>query len=61
LIAGMAIVQVVGDDGRPLNVDLRGRSGLEPGAEVVVVGRRAPEQEPGALVINARGIHLVRR
>jgi len=61
LIAGMAMVQVVGDDGRPLNVGLRGRSGLEPGAEVVVVGRRAPEQEPGALVINARGIYVVKR
>jgi hypothetical protein len=61
LIAGMAIVQVVGDDGRPLNVDLRGRSGLEPGAEVVVVGRRAPGEDAGTLVIDARGIYVVKR
>jgi len=61
LLAAMATVQVVGDDGRPLNAGLRGRNGLEPGAEVVVVGRRASNENAGTLVIDARGIYVVKR
>jgi hypothetical protein len=59
--ANTATIQVVGDDGRPLRVGLRGQNGLEPLAEVVVVGEVATPDSGDALVINARGIHVVKR
>jgi hypothetical protein len=60
-LANTATIQVVGDDGRPLRVGLRGQHGLEPLAEVVVVGEVATPEGGDALVINARGIHVVKR
>jgi hypothetical protein len=57
--AATATVQVLAPDGRPLATSLRGRNGLEPGAEVVVVGTRA-EQDQGGLVISARAIYVAK-
>ncbi len=61
LRAATATVQVVDNDGNPLKVELRGRTGLEPGAEVIVVGHRADADGGDGLVINATGIYAVKR
>lgn len=61
LLASTATVQVVGPEGRPLKIGLRGQHGLEPLAEVVVVGRVATPEGGGALVINAREIYVAKR
>jgi hypothetical protein len=57
LLANTATVQVVGDDGQPLRIDLAGRQGLEPLREIVVTGDVA-SRAGGSLVINARGIYV---
>lgn len=58
LMAGTATIQIVDADGKPLHIDLNGQQGLVPSAEITVVGDVAQHEEGGALVINARKIHL---
>lgn len=58
LNAKVATVQIVGDDGRPLRVDIQGRDGLEPLATIVVSGEIVRQSGSGALVINAEHIHV---
>lgn len=58
VLANTATVQVVGDDGRPLKIDLDGQNGLEPMAEVVVAGKVSMCDENGAVVVDARVIHV---
>jgi hypothetical protein len=57
LLAKTATIQVVGNDGKPLRVDLSGRHGLDPLREIVVRGEIA-QREGDALVINATGIYV---
>lgn len=56
--AHSASVQVVGADGRPMHVGLKGTGGLKPLSEVVVKGTVAKAADSGALVINATGLHV---
>jgi len=58
--AATATVQVLAPDGRPLPTSLRGRNGLEPGVEVVVVGTKAPDEDHSGLVISARAIYVAK-
>jgi hypothetical protein len=53
-----ATVQVLGTDGRPLKVGLKGVGGLQPLAEVTVKGKLGKTQEGAPLVVNATGIHV---
>ena len=59
LAARLATVQVLGADGRPVPVDLRGKHGLKPMAEVTITGNIA-SRDGGSLVINAQKIHVAR-
>ncbi|MHC5068292.1 MAG: hypothetical protein ACYTF0_06850, partial [Planctomycetota bacterium] len=54
LTAGLATVQVIGDDGRPLATDLAGLDDLKPGSYVVINGTIANSE--GSLIINCSGI-----
>ena len=56
LTAGSATIQIVGADGRPLKASLKGQHGLEPLAEVVVVGTVALRDEAGTFVVNATSV-----
>lgn len=56
LVAASATVQIVGADGRPLKASLKGQHGLEPLAEVIVVGTVAVRDEAGTFVVNATGV-----
>jgi len=58
LNAKVATVQIIGDDGRPLRVDVQGRNGLKPLATIVVSGEIVRQSGSGALVINAEHIHV---
>jgi len=58
LTAKTATIQVIGDDGKPLGVDLKGRQGLEPMAEVTVVGEIQTRVDASALLINARRVYV---
>ena len=53
-----ATISVLDGQGRPLAVDLRGRHGLTPGAEVFVVGAVATPAAPGGLAVTAEAIHV---
>lgn len=58
LLAKTATVQVVGEDGKPLRVNLSGHHGLEPLKHVVIAGKVSQRGEGGSLVINAAGIYV---
>ena len=58
IAANSASVQVVGTDGRPMHVGLKGAGGLKPLSEVTVKGTVAKAADSGALVINATGLHV---
>jgi hypothetical protein len=58
MAAGTATVQVVGGDGKPLAVSVKGIQGLEPLAKVTVAGEIMPRSDTGALVINAKQIFV---
>ncbi len=53
-----ATVQLVGDDGKPMKIDL-GSHALEPLDEIVVVGTVGPRPKEAVFVIHAKGIHRV--
>ena len=59
LAANAATVQIVGDDGRPLDLGLAGTGGLAPLSRVVVVGTFEPSPDGRAATINATGLHVV--
>lgn len=54
----LATIQIVGEDGRPLPIDVRGQHDLTPLTEVTVAGEVAMQAEDGPLVINARRIYV---
>ena len=53
-----ATVQLVGETGKPMKIDL-GRHALEPLDEIVVVGTVGPRPTAEVFVIHARKIHRV--
>lgn len=57
LAAKIATIQVVGEDGKPLRVNVQGQHGIEPLARVTVVGQIV-SQPSGALVVNASKIYV---
>ncbi|NUQ50691.1 MAG: hypothetical protein HUU27_12355, partial [Phycisphaerae bacterium] len=58
IAANTATIQIVGADGRPLAISLRGVHDLAPMAEVVVVGKVAQRSDDGVLVVNATGLYV---
>ena len=58
ITAHVASVQVVDDDGRPLELGLAGAGGIAPGDRVTVVGTFEPSPDGAAATINATGIHV---
>ena len=60
LTAKTATIQILGDDGKPLRVDLNGQAGISPLAELTIAGEIA-QRDGGSLVINARKIHVTPR
>jgi hypothetical protein len=58
IVASSATIQVVGADGRPLKADLKGVRGLEPLADVYVVGTVAQRDDGGTFVVNADGVWI---
>jgi len=57
LLANLATVQIVDADGRPLRTSARGVRGLDPMADIIVVGT-VRTADPGAFVINATAIYI---
>ena len=57
LMGNVATIQIVDANGKPLRLDLAGQHGLSPLAELTIVGDVA-QRDGGALVINARKIHV---
>ncbi len=57
LLAKRATIQIVGDDGKPLRMDIKGKHGLTSLATVTVKGE-VVSNEHGVLIVNARRIHL---
>jgi hypothetical protein len=53
-----ASIQVVGADGKPVKVGLKGVGGLKPLAEVTVKGKVAKASEGAPLLVNATGIFV---
>lgn len=60
ITANSATVQVVGEDGRPLALDLRRIAGLKPMDRVVVVGTVGSRPTPEVLVVSATGVFVER-
>lgn len=58
--ANSATVQLVGEDGQPLAINLTAQ-GISPLDEVVVVGTVAARPSPQVLTIRATGLHRVTR
>jgi hypothetical protein len=53
-----ATVQLVGDNGKPMTIDL-GKYALKPLDEIVVVGTVGPRPTPEVFIINAKEIHRI--
>jgi hypothetical protein len=51
-----ATVQLVGPDGQPLKMDVKGKAGLAPLAEVFIVGKVRPRDNADILVVDATGL-----
>ena len=51
-------VQVVGEDGKPLKIDLNGHDELKPMARVVVRGKVAERPDEKTLTLQAKGIFV---
>lgn len=58
LRGGLATVQVLDADGKPLAAALAGANGLQPGAIVTVQGTVAAGSGEKALIISASAIHI---
>jgi hypothetical protein len=52
-----ATIQIVGTDGQPLKTDVKGAAGLEPLAEVFIVGKVRPRDNGDILVVDATGLY----
>ncbi len=59
ILAHTATVQVVGRDGKPLRLGLKGRGGLAELENIVVQGTVGPRPNKQVLVINANAIHVL--
>jgi len=55
----MATVQFVGDDGKPLKVNIEPKSGIEPLKTIFVTGVVAEADDAGTFVVNAETIYVV--
>lgn len=58
LLANTATIQVVGKDGRPLELSLTNMPGFKPLVTVTIAGKVAKRDDKGTLVINAEKIHV---
>jgi hypothetical protein len=58
LRGGVATVQVVAADGKPLAAAIEGAGGLVPGATVVISGTVAAGSGEKALIVTAQAIHV---
>lgn len=58
LKANLATVQIVGDEGWPLAVNLTRALKIEPMALLVVRGKVAPRPNPSVLIVNASGLFV---
>ena len=58
LTANSATVQIVGADGKPLPLGLKGQSGIEELVTITVVGTVAEKNEEGLMIVNASGVHV---
>jgi hypothetical protein len=56
--AKSATVQLTGPDGKPLELNLNGVSGIEPMAMVVVRGEVADKPNENVMIINAEGVYV---
>jgi hypothetical protein len=56
LTAAMATIRIVGDDGKPLALNLADAN-VKPGDTIIVAGTVSEKNEAGNLVIDAQGIH----
>jgi hypothetical protein len=56
---GLATVEIVGDDGKPIRTGAKGAGGLEPLARIVVEGTVRAVDPEGQLVLRAERIHVV--
>lgn len=56
---GLATVEIVGDDGKPIRTGAEGVGGLEPLARIVVEGTVRAVDPKGQLVLRAERIHVV--
>ena len=56
--AGVASIQLRGDDGRVLDVGLKGVGGLKELSRVVVAGKVAPDSSPAAFVVDASSLFV---
>lgn len=57
-LAGTAVIQVVGDDGRPIRTGLKGIHGLKELGRVTVAGTVGENSTPEAFIVNATAIHV---
>lgn len=58
LVAGTATIEVVGADGKPLAVGLKGAGGIEELSVLVVRGKVARRPDDQVLIVHATGIHV---
>jgi len=53
-------VQVVGKDGKPLEIQLKGAGGLNPMARIIVRGKVDQKPDANTMIIRAEGIYVER-
>lgn len=58
LNASLATIQIVGEDNRPLRIDLSEHDKLKPSTRLTIAGEVASHEPGSNLVINARKIHV---
>ena len=58
LLPQLATVQILGDDGRPLAVDLSGMDSFKPLNTLVIQGTVGPRDDAAVLVIQASGVYV---
>jgi hypothetical protein len=57
-VAKSLTVQVVGEDGKPLKIDLNGQGGLKPSAHVVIKGKVAERPDEKTMTVRAEGVYV---
>lgn len=58
ITAKSATVQITDGQGKPLNVSLKGKGGLEPMARVIVRGVVGQRPDENVMIVNADGIYV---